>query len=138
MKHIYILAYILLISCANKPENIEVALPVAIENQGVLKKFNYEDVAKYTMSSIMLQSPSIMTVYKDNDVYIVSYIRKSDQKKFIYKVKFNDDNVVWANFDGRWRDGKDDEKIKFEEVGNTLKIHTIYSDGSSATEEFNH
>ena len=140
MKHIFTLCtFFVLIGCNKKQEQIKDTIeqerPI-IKRKELLKNFSYEDIAKYTISTVMGQSPKIMSVNEQNDLYIVSYIRKSDKQKFTYKVKFESDTAIWANIDGRWRDSSEDETIKFEEIGEKLKIKTFYSDGSSEIEEF--
>lgn len=140
MKYIFTMCtFFILISCNKKQEIVEAPIgqeqPI-IQEKELLNNFSYEDVAKYTISTIMGKSPKIMSVDKKNDLYIVSYIRKSDKQKFTYKIKFESDTVIWANIDGRWRDNPLDEKIKFQEIGKKLKIKTLYSDGSLGTEEF--
>ena len=107
-----------------------------VKEKVLLENFSFKDVAKYVMSTVMGQNPNIMSVDIKDDLYIVSYVRKSDKQKFTYKFKFDSDIVTWANIDGRWRDTPLDETIRFEERGNTLKIFTTYSDGSTGIEEF--
>ncbi len=101
-----------------------------------LKNFSYEDVARYTIASVMGQSSSIIKATKKNDYYYVFYIRKSDSQKFDYKVKFIGNRIIWASLDGRWRDSEYDEKISFTEKENKLNIINSYSDGSEGIEEF--
>jgi hypothetical protein len=101
-----------------------------------LTKFNNEDVARYTISSIMNQSPDIIAVKMDGAFYVVSYIRKSDGQEFLYKIKVEDNIVTWGNLDGRWRDTADDEKITFEEKGDSLEILQTFSDGSISKNQF--
>jgi len=101
-----------------------------------LKNFTKEDVARFAMSSIMGQPSKTIKVRLENELYYVSYVRKSDSQKFKYKIKIDGKTIVWANIDGRWRDGQYDERISFEESDNKLKITQIYSDGSVDTKEF--
>ncbi len=98
--------------------------------ENILKNFTFEDVARYTIASVMGQSAKIIKVTKNKDFYFVSYIRKSDKQKFGYKVKFDGNLILWASIDGRWRNSKYDERISYEEENNKLKIITIFSDGS--------
>lgn len=102
----------------------------------LLKNFTYEDVARYTISSVMQQSPEIMRTSKKDDLYFITYIRKSDKQKFEYKIKFDDNNILWANIDGRWRNSQYDEKLSFVENGDKLKIIQTYSDGSEDIQEY--
>ena len=102
-----------------------------------LKNFSKEDVARFAISSIMGQPSKKIKVRLENGLYYVSYVRKSDSKKFDYNIKINGSTIVWANIDGRWRDGEYDERISFEETDNKLKITQTFSDGSGDTKEFN-
>ncbi|CAA9194764.1 hypothetical protein [Flavobacterium collinsii] len=95
-----------------------------------LKTFTYEDIARYTMASIMGQQPKIITAIKKGNLYYVSYIRKSDRKKFEYKIKFDGTKIIWSNIDGRWRNSQYDEKISFSKKNNKLSIIQTFSDGS--------
>lgn len=101
-----------------------------------LKTFTYEDIARYTMASIMGQPPKIITSIKKGNLYYVSYIRKSDRKKFDYKIKFEGNKIIWSNIDGRWRDSQYDEKISFIENNNKLSIIQTFSDGSQDIQEY--
>lgn len=101
-----------------------------------LKTFSNENIARYTMSSIMGQPPKIITAIKKGNLYYVSYIRKSDRKKFDYKIKFDGNKILWSNIDGRWRDSKYDEKITFVERNNKLSIIQTFSDGSEDIQEY--
>ena len=49
--------------------------------------FSKKDIAKFTMSAIMNQSPEIISVNQNGDLYFVSYHRESDNQKFEYKIK---------------------------------------------------
>ena len=84
----------------------------------------------------MNQPPEIINVRDDDGIYIVSYIRKDDGKKFDYKIKIDGNRVTWGNSNGRWRDSKFDEKIKFSETDNTLKIVQTFNNGSEIVKEF--
>lgn len=103
-----------------------------------LKNFTFEDVAKYTVSSLTGQSPKIMNVTKNKEIYIVSYNRKSDNQRFDYKVKFENKKIIWGELNGRWRSLKEDENLSFNENQSEAKINIvqIFSDGSSSIQEF--
>ncbi|WP_264523025.1 hypothetical protein [Flavobacterium sp. N502536] len=101
-----------------------------------LKTFTYEDIARYTMASIMGQQPKIITAIKKGNLYYVSYIRKSDRRKFDYKIKFYGTKILWSNIDGRWRNSQYDEKINFIENKNKLSIIQTFSDGSQDIQEY--
>lgn len=115
-------------------------------NEGIVKmekspdefsnNFSQEEIAKYTISSIMNQPPEIISVKKDGDIYFVSYSRKSDGEKFDYKVRIDGRNIVWGNSDGRWRDTEYDEKISYFENENRLIIEQTFDDGSTINKEF--
>lgn len=104
--------------------------------KALLKKFTEADVAKFVMSSVMSQPSKIISVKKDGDIYVVSYTRRSDGQRFVYKVKIEGFGAVWGNIDGRWRDSAEDEMIVFVEEGKKLKIIQRFSDGSTIEKEF--
>lgn len=101
-----------------------------------LKNFTKEDVARFAISTVMGQPSKNIKVRLENELYYVSYVRNSDSQKFNYKIKIDGKTIVWANVDGRWRDGQYDEKISFEEADNKIKITQIFSDGSGDSKEF--
>jgi hypothetical protein len=136
------LIIILLVSCKQKEQKETIAeektqiQEINKVEENILKNFTYEDIARYTMASAMEQPPKIIKATKNKELYFVSYIRKSDKQKFEYKVKFNGNEILWANIDGRWRNSKYDEKITFVENDNKLNIVQTYSDGSEDIQEF--
>ncbi len=133
---------IFMINCNQKKNDIqpnEQALPETVietSDNIVLKNFTYEDIARYAMSSIMGQPSKIIKVIKSEDLYYVSYIRKSDNQKFSYKIKFNGNKILWANIDGRWRNSEYDEKISFVEKNNKVSIIQTFSDNSEDIQEY--
>ena len=102
----------------------------------ILKKFTEAEVAKFVMSSVMSQPTKIISVKKDGEIYIVSYTRRSDGQRFVYKVKIEGYRAIWGNIDGRWRDSAEDEQIVFVEAGKKLKVIQRFSDGSTIEKEF--
>lgn len=106
-----------------------------IENNN-LKNFTYEDVARYTMATIMGHPAQIIKASKKDNLYYVWYIRKSDKKKYEYKIKFNGNKILWSNIDGRWRNSQYDEKITFLENGNTISIIQTFSDDSRDIQKY--
>lgn len=139
---LYFPILILIFSCNRKEQNetnltIETKAPEMIEKEKViLKNFTYEDIARYTMASIMGQPSKIIKVRKKDELYFVSYIRKSDHQKFDYKIKFDRNKILWANFDGRWRDSEYDEKITFVEEDKKVKIIQTFDDNSKDIQEY--
>lgn len=136
------LVFLLIISCKQN-EQKEAVIKQQIQTQEIskveetiLNTFSYKDIARYTMAAIMDQSPKIIKATKTNDLYYVSYIRKSDNQKFEYKIKFNGNEILWANIDGRWRNSKYDEKISFVEKDNQINIIQTFSDGSEYIKEY--
>jgi hypothetical protein len=136
------LVLILMINCNQKKEQIEApeqSLPIPVvrtTNDIVLENFSYKDIARYTMSSIMGQPAKTIKVTKSEDLYYVSYIRKSDSQKFSYKIKFDGNKILWANIDGRWRNSEYDEKISFTEKNNKVSIIQTFSDNSEDVKEY--
>lgn len=98
------------------------------------KNFTFEDIAKYTIASIVFQSESKINVRKKGEIFYLDYTK--DGKKNTFKVKFEKNRILWGNNDGRWRDNPLDEKIFFEETGKNLIIRQIWSDGSISEEKF--
>lgn len=139
---IQFLVILLFVSCKQQEQNetvLEGQTQVQEINkveENILKNFTYEDIARYTIASVMGQSPKIIKATKNDDLYYVSYTRQSDKQKFEYKIKFDDNKIVWANIDGRWRDSEYDEKLSFVENDNKLSIIQTYSDGSEDIQEF--
>jgi hypothetical protein len=136
------LVFFLIVSCKQNEQKEIVAEeqnPIQEINkvkENILKIFTYEDVARYTMASVMGQSPKIIKAIKNNELYYVSYIRKSDMQKFEYKIKFDGNQILWANLDGRWRNSQYDEKLSFVENDDKLNIIQTYSDGSEDIQEY--
>lgn len=139
---LYFPLLILVFSCNHKEQNetnstIETKVPEMTAKQKItLKNFSYEDIARYTMASIMGQPSKTIKVRKKDELYFVSYIRKSDHQKFDYKIKFEGNKILWANFDGRWRDSNYDEKIAFIEKDNKVIIIQTFDDNSQDIQEY--
>ncbi|MFB9079646.1 hypothetical protein ACFFLS_07140 [Flavobacterium procerum] len=131
----------MILSFSQKEQNetnlaIEIHVSKIEEQQIVLRNFTYEDIARYTMATIMGQPSKTIKVRKKDNLYFVSYIRKSDNQKFDYKIKFSGNKIMWANFDGRWRNSKYDEKITFEEKGDKIRIIQTFDDNSTDIQVF--
>lgn len=137
-----LLLIILIISCKHeeqKETNLVVksqVLEIKKVEEIILKKFTYEDISRYTIASIMGQASKIIKARKKDELYLVSYIRKSDNQKFSYKIKFEGNKILWANLDGRWRNLKYDEKITFVEKENKVEIIQTFDDNSQDIQEF--
>lgn len=141
-----LLVVIIFTSCKQNEQNNEIlqeknqATETEVETvkveENILNNFSYEDVARYAIASVMGEPTKIIKAIKNKDLYFVSYIRKSDKKKFEYKIKFEGNKILWANIDGRWRNSEYDEKISFEEDAEKLKIITTFSDMSQDVQEY--
>lgn len=128
---------ITLSSCGNKKIEEKANSKTELEKVELTERlFTKTEIAKYTISAIMNQPTEIMNVKDKSGIHFVSYTRKDDGKKFSYKIKINGDKVTWGNSTGRWRDTKFDEKIKYVEQGNELKIIQTFQDGSKIVKEF--
>ncbi|MCV9930828.1 hypothetical protein OIU80_00905 [Flavobacterium sp. LS1R47] len=136
------LIFLLIISCKQSEQKEAITeeqnqtQEISKVEENIPKTFTYEDIARYTMAAIMDQSPKIIKATKTNDLYYVSYTRKSDNQKYEYKIKFNGNKILWANIDGRWRNSQYDEKISFIENDDKLNIIQIYDDGSEYIKEY--
>ncbi|MEL0650669.1 hypothetical protein V6246_04495 [Algibacter sp. TI.3.09] len=124
-------------NCGNKKNEEETNSKTELEKVEFPKKvFTESEIAKYTVSAIMNQPPEIIKVKDNGGIYNVSYTRKDDGEKFDYKIKISGNKVTWGNIDGRWRDTKFDEKIKYSEKDNKLKIIQTFENGSKIVKEF--
>lgn len=142
---LYVSALSFLTACGNsaqehkkvEPENVTTTV-VKEETvaKPILSNFSFKDVSRFTISAIMNQPSKNIKVSEKDDLYILSYIRKSDSRKFDYKIKFEGNKVIWASIDGRWRDASYDERITFEEGVDNMKITQTFSDGSVGTKEY--
>ncbi|MGE8380761.1 MAG: hypothetical protein ACN6PN_20500 [Sphingobacterium sp.] len=98
------------------------------------RNYSYNEIAKYAIATSMFQHPENLTVKNEVGIYIVSYFK--DSKQYPYKIKFNQDQIIWGVEDGRWREHPTDEKLAFKEVGNELQIIQHFTDGSNSIKEF--
>jgi len=139
----FFLLLIVLVSCKNPGSKIDNqedndsinSANIEVE-ENILVKFKYEDIARYAISTVMNQPVKNINVRKSDEIFYVSYVRKSDSQKFDYKVKFDDNNIIWGNLGGRWRTDKYDEKLTFYENSDTLSVLQKYSDGSKDFKQF--
>ena len=79
----------LLLSCGNQNETsvqVQPKVEVSIEVEKTEPKYSENEVAVFTISEIMNQDPSIISVKKDGAIYHVSYTRTSDKQILNYKV----------------------------------------------------
>lgn len=49
---------------------------------------------------------------------------------------FEDERVIWASIDGRWRNDYRDETIKFSEENGKMIITQVFEDGSESKDVF--
>jgi len=137
-----LILFILLTNCRNPSTEKKTSaeqppiVDTEIKQKGSLTIFSKEDIARFAISSIMGQPSKTIKVKDENGLFILYYIRKSDSKKFEYKIKIDQDKILLANLNGRWRDKEYDEKISFEENGQTIKIKQTFSDNSVDIKEF--
>ncbi|PHS66912.1 MAG: hypothetical protein COB12_05640 [Flavobacterium sp.] len=128
---------ITLSSCENKKNEEKTNSKAELERVELTEKvFTESEIAKYTISAIMNQPPELINVEDNDGIYYVSYSQKDDEKTNNYKIKISGNIIIWGNSDGRWRDTKFDEKIKYFEKGNELKITQTFEDGSKIVKEF--
>lgn len=124
---------ILIIGCGQKSNDENVDSMQLKLNEKVAEI----EIAKFAIAAIMNQKPEIIDTKEDDGLYYVSYKRPNDGKKFEYKIKIIGKNIVWGNFDGRWRDTAYDEKISFEITYEKLTIVQTFNDGSTNKKDFN-
>ena len=80
-----------------KIQEIENEVETVKIEEKILNNFTYEDVARYAIASVMGEPTKIIKATKSKDLYFVSYIRKSDKKKFEYKIKFEGNKILALN-----------------------------------------
>ena len=142
MNRIKILAKILILtiifsSCTNKNDNKKTESQTQLEKTKLTDKvFTESEIAKYTISAIMNQSPEIVNVSENSGIYYISYTRTNDGQEFKYKIKINGEKVTWGNIDGRWRNNQLDGKINYSEKDSILSIIQTFEDGSEVIKEF--
>lgn len=144
MKAILLLATYLFISCSsdshdNKVNEQDQIVEFKEEVQPSIEfinpqEYSFEDISKYAISSLMSQDPINMNVYTEGENFIISYIK--DSKLYSYKIKFDQNQIMWGNLDGRWRDHELDEKLFYKEVDDKLQITMQFSDGTNSTKEY--
>lgn len=134
-----------LLSCSPSEKHQQIKSPltdavtIAVEDSNNEPlHFTYEDISKYAIASVTLQDPSIIKVNKEDNLYFVTYRRKTDRQQFNYKIRFAGNKVIWASVNGRWRDSADDAMIYFKEEGKTLQIIQKFSDGSESKDEYSY
>jgi hypothetical protein len=124
----FAILFVYFTSCDN---NVEQSEPI---------NFRKEDIARYTISTIMGQSSRSILSEKAGEYFVLTYIRSSDEEIFTYRVKFDENKIIWSGFIdgkwGRWRDSDLDDEITYEEIGDKLVITLLFSDGSSNVQEF--
>ena len=124
----FAILFVYFTSCDN---NVEQSEPI---------NFRKEDIARYTISTNMGQSSRSILADKEGEYFVLTYIRSSDEEIFTYRVKFDENKIIWSGFIdgkwGRWRDSDLDDEITYEEIGDKLVITLLFSDGSSNVQEF--
>ncbi len=100
-------------------------------------EYSDSEISKFAVAAIMNQSPKIINVKKKNDEYYVSYKRPDDGKFFDYKIKIDNNSIMWGAADGRWRDSSYDEKISYKISGEKIIIIQTFTDGSKSEKKYN-
>ena len=140
MKTYLALSFLLLLSCTSNSDDTKVnQLNQTTEIRKseefkVSSKYSFEEISKFAISSLMFQDPQNITVVANGNNLIVSYIK--DSKTYSYKIKFNQNQIMWGNADGRWRDDDLDEKLYYKEVDDKIEIIIKFSDGSNDTKQY--
>lgn len=105
-------------------------LSLLLGQPAIAAEFSTADICKAAISLEMGRPVKTMVLETPGDVPVISYIRKDDKQKFIYRCKVQGSRVVWATYFaddnswGRWRDSDDyeDAKIFFSLNGSELKV----------------
>ncbi len=99
--------------------------------------FSKEEIAKFTIASVMNQKPESLSVEERGGIIYVASKDPKDGKTIEYKIRINGNRINWGNVPGRWRTTKKDEKISFEENGGEITIVQTFQDGSQTSKTFN-
>jgi hypothetical protein len=70
----------------------------------------------------MEQPLEAVTGGQAGDIVTVSYVRSSDGNTRSYRCRIDGDRVVWANMDGRWRDGSNDAILRHSVGTHSLAV----------------
>jgi len=102
-----------------------------------LKKFNESQICKAAIAKLMGRNPGIIKIDgKEVKTILLSYTRQDDQKKWKYKCKVEDGEIIWGVAEGRWRIHPMDSKVSYNIIGDSITITELFNDGSSTNETF--
>jgi|GEM_PF-2317738 len=70
----------------------------------------------------------------------VHYLRPSDRSRWAIRCHLQGDRVIWMSDNpdssGRWRDGPEDDVLRWNITGDKLTMKLTYADGSGETQTF--
>lgn len=109
--------------------------------QSPAEEFTRADVCKAAIAIEMGRDTSTMKTEEDGNIPVISYVREDDLQRFVYRCKFNGNQVIWAAYFeeerswGRWRDsaGFGDATIKFAVAGSDLLMKSDQSGAATFT-----
>ena len=96
--------------------------------------FSNKQIAKAAISALYFRPVNEISVKNMGKYYLVSYVKEG--KTYKNKIQLKGHNIMWGNYDGRWRNTKYDEKLSYKIDQKSLTIITKYSDGSSTKKVF--
>ncbi|MCK0768099.1 hypothetical protein [Chromohalobacter canadensis] len=103
--------------------------PIEIEESPNSAPFRKAEICRAGVAAAMGRSYSITQIDgTQGSVYYVSYTRPQDGKQWRYRCKIDDNTIIWASIDGRWRTHPLDGVIRFAVDENVLKIIEAYKD----------
>lgn len=103
------------------------------------KKIQNHQICKAGIATVMGKEPNIITATNISSPIIgLSYIRKDDGTKWLYKCKINGNTIVWGSSDGRWREDPLDSVITYKISGDSIIVSEKYTDGSESVKEYKH
>ena len=112
----------------------------AMPASGAAASFAPEAICRTAIGSVMGRDPKVVVVTRiDGQILHLSYVRPFDNFVWDYRCRIEGNRVIWASEPGRWREGPEDDKVFFEDIGdgNQLRIIETHNDGSMRKEEFN-
>lgn len=110
-------------------------IPANLTSSPTLEPFAGHHICRATIGAVMARDPYIVKVNSFEDgIYFLSYIRPDDGTLWEFKCKHYRNTVVWASYEGRWRDSAawGDPEITFvvNSSKSEIEILQVYPDRS--------
>ena len=96
-------------------------------------------ICRTAIAAITDRDPKLVqTSTAPDGVVLLTYVRPIDNFVWAYRCRLQDNQIVWANEPGRWREDVLDDKIFFEIVGAGAQLRIIqdHVDGTSTRQVY--